>query len=234
MSRRTSAPQSLSVNPLAAALLSATLLGRLRHQSHRRRSAMTPTCRRCRPFRRRSPTSAPAAACSARLDPGRGGTAAATPTAASRMPMPPPASSRAARATTTPSRFIRGRKARSIRSMPRPGRSRHCAGARRKPDRRRPDRRRRHRPLDHRRHRERHRATPPCPCAGEADAPRHHHQPRHHHRPAHLHARAARRRTTLHAGRGLGLSAAARFAAPDRSGHARHPGRTPRATIATG
>jgi type IV secretion system protein VirB9 len=63
--------------------------------------------------------------------------------------------SRGARATTTPSRSIPGAKARSIRSMPRPGRSPTSRSSRAKPDRRGPDRRRRHRPLDHRRYRER-------------------------------------------------------------------------------
>lgn len=104
---------------------------------------------------------------------------------------------------------------------------RYRARARRRPDRRRPDRCRRHRALDHRRHRERIGDHASRPRAGEADAARHHDQPRYHHGSPHLHARAARRRQPVHAGRGLGLSAAARFAASAHAGdagHSRHRG----------
>ena len=153
--------------------------------------------------------------------------------AASRTPMQPPASSRAAKATTTPSRYIRGRKARSIRSMPQSGRSTTIAlepgesltGAR-------ANRGGRHRPLDHRRHGIRFGREPPRPYPREADATRHRHQPCRHHRPAHLHDRAARPGIALHARRRLGLSRDAR-PAPHRSDSPDHPSPRRRGTIAT-
>ena len=80
---------------------------------------------------------------------------------ASSKPTARPASSRRAPATSTPSRSIRFRMARSIRSTPRPAKITDIALAAGRAARRlRPGRRRRHRALDHRRHRERDRHRP--------------------------------------------------------------------------